>query len=184
MKLHFIRHAKTGANSKGLLSCDVDESLNEEGFQQASALAKYIESIQLDKIWCSPLLRAKQTLAPFLESKDFTPKYVPLLCEGQLNLDPSAPISSPEYALDSNLPTVSESIGRFRGRVSALLAMASGENRDATVVCITHGHFIREALNMFLGASNYTRFPVGNCSDTLLEFGEFQFIHYINRITI
>ncbi|EDM27300.1 phosphoglycerate mutase [Lentisphaera araneosa HTCC2155] len=184
MKLHLIRHAKTRANANGFLSCETEEPLNQEGFQQASLLAKYIATIQFDKIWCSPLLRAIQTLAPFIESARFTPEYWPLLCEGQLNFNALAPISTPEFSKESNLPKASESVGSFRGRVSEFLSMIANENTDKIVICITHGHFIREALNLFLGASNYTRFPVGNCSDTLIELGEHQFIHYVNRTTI
>lgn len=184
MKLHLIRHAKTDANSKGLLSCEIDESLNNEGFQQAENLSNYLNSIEYNTIWCSPLLRAKQTLAPFLKSHEVHPRYISSLCEGQLNLDSSAPIVTPEYLEDSGLPKTPESIGCFRGRVSELISKARNENENSTVICITHGHFIREILNMIMATTNYTRFPVGNCSDTLVEFGETQLIHYVNRTTI
>lgn len=184
MKLHLIRHAQTEENSKGSLECDTDAPLNSDGLQQAVKLSKYLTLLTFNKIWCSPLTRARQTLNPFIKYVQIEPLYSPLLSEGQLNLDPSAPVSTPTLSPQTGLPVVAESIGSFRGRVTAVLSMARALDADATILCITHGHFIRETLNIFLNAANYTRFPIGNCSDTLIEFGKDPIIHYVNRETI
>ena len=184
MKLHLIRHARTAANSKGLLACDPEEPLNSNGTQQAELLAKYLKKLSFDEIWCSPLLRARQTLEPFTECTQVQPQYLSLLCEGQLNLDSSAPILDPELLSESGLPVDSESVGCFRGRVAAFLSQIRALDAEKTLLCLTHGHFIRETLNILLSATNYTRFPIGNCSDTLVELGKDQIIHYVNRTTI
>ena len=184
MKLHLIRHAQTDANYKGLLECDTDEPLNSDGLQQAVKLSNYLKLLTFNEIWSSPLTRTRQTLAPFIKDAQVDPLYSPLLCEGQLNLDPSAPVSTPMLSSQNGLTAVAESIGSFRGRVAAVLSRARALDTDTTVICMTHGHFIRETLNIFLNAANYTRFPIGNCSDTLIEFGKDQIIHYVNKATI
>ncbi|MFV9691904.1 MAG: histidine phosphatase family protein [Desulfobacteria bacterium] len=184
MKLHLIRHCRTDANSKGKLSCDIDEPLNTDGIRQATLLSDYLKTLGIDEIWCSPLLRARQTLSPLLDCSQTEPVFLPLLCEGHLNLDSSAPISAPEFSAESGFPMATESVGSFRGRVAAILSRARAVDVDRTVLCLTRGHFIRETLNIFLDAANYTRFPIGNCSDTLVEFGKDQIIHYVNRTTI
>jgi broad specificity phosphatase PhoE len=62
----FIRHAESIANAKNLIAGRMDYSLTETGKRDADALAAQFASLQhIDLIWCSPLLRAQQTAAPF-----------------------------------------------------------------------------------------------------------------------
>lgn len=89
MKIHLIRHAKTDANSKGLLICDPNEPLSDEGLKQAEKLSEYLKSLDISDIWCSPLPRAIQTIKPFLEYSSRKVTLLPELTEGQLNLDSS-----------------------------------------------------------------------------------------------
>jgi broad specificity phosphatase PhoE len=69
--LFLIRHAESLANSRNLLAGRMDFALTEAGKQDAAALAAdFAESRRLDAIWCSPLLRAQQTAAPFVVACD------------------------------------------------------------------------------------------------------------------
>jgi broad specificity phosphatase PhoE len=69
--LFLIRHAESLANARNLLAGRIDFALTEAGKQDASALAAdFAESRRLDAIWCSPLLRAEQTAAPFVVACD------------------------------------------------------------------------------------------------------------------
>lgn len=176
MKLHLIRHAETNANSKGKLSCSDDEPLNENGFKQAELLKEYLSTIDFTELWCSPLLRARQTIQPFAKGRDIIIE--PLLREGQLNL------SAEEDVIIENRFEREESIPMFRGRCKDFIDKVQASDEDQVIVAITHGHFIREFLNLSLGVQNYTRFPVGNVSDTLIEFGEHPIVHYVNSTPI
>ena len=165
MKIHLIRHAKTDANSRGLLICDPNEPLSEEGLQQADKLNEYLKSLEISEIWCSPLPRAIQTIIPFLEESKKKVTLKPELAEGQLNLDSSVPVEEPTYKnfslpdkfqffYDNNgeiqIPILDETVGQFRGRVSEFIkAIKTLKDVDSLLV-IAHGHFIREFLNMFL----------------------------------
>lgn len=196
MKIHLIRHAKTHANSKGLLICDPNEPLSEEGLKQAEKLCEYLKSLEITEIWCSPLPRAIQTIIPFLEQSKKKVILRPELAEGQLNLDSSVPSEEPsykEFALPDKfkpfynndgkiqIPILDETVGQFRGRVSEFIkAIKELKNIDSLLV-VTHGHYIREFLNMFLECKNCFRFPIKNCSETLIEFSDDIIIHHINK---
>jgi broad specificity phosphatase PhoE len=75
--LFFIRHAESVANARHLLAGRVDFPLSETGKEDAKALAQDFSCAQkIDVLWCSPLLRAQQTAAPFV-----------LACDAPLRID-------------------------------------------------------------------------------------------------
>lgn len=56
IKLYFIRH---GRQNSGL--CNVDVPLDEAGRQQAQLVANRLKAYNIDKLYCSNLIRAKET---------------------------------------------------------------------------------------------------------------------------
>ena len=56
IKLYFIRH---GRQNSGL--CNVDVPLDDAGVRQAKLVAKRMRTYDIDKLYCSHLIRAKQT---------------------------------------------------------------------------------------------------------------------------
>lgn len=75
--LFLIRHAESVANAANLLAGRKDFPLTAGGKRDAAALAEdFASSRTVDAIWCSPLLRAQQTAAPFV-----------LACDAALRLD-------------------------------------------------------------------------------------------------
>ena len=75
--LFLIRHAESVANASHILASRMNFALTEAGKSDAAALASEFSSQwKIDAIWCSPLLRAEQTAAPFL-----------LACDAPLRLD-------------------------------------------------------------------------------------------------
>ncbi len=60
--IYFIRHAQSEANLKRILAARQDFPLTEKGRQEAVLIASEFKDIaQLDRIFCSPLIRAQQT---------------------------------------------------------------------------------------------------------------------------
>lgn len=59
--LYFVRHGQTNHNLNKLLAGRCDIELNEEGLKQAKETALDNKSLNIDLIYCSPLIRAKQT---------------------------------------------------------------------------------------------------------------------------
>jgi broad specificity phosphatase PhoE len=63
--IYFIRHAESEANEQDILASRMDFPLSAKGRADADAIAaEFREMESLDRIVCSPLLRARQTAAP------------------------------------------------------------------------------------------------------------------------
>ena len=59
--LYLIRHGETGGNFEGRFQGIVDNPLNESGIRQAQMLGMAFSLSQVDVLYTSPLLRARQT---------------------------------------------------------------------------------------------------------------------------
>ena len=59
--LYFIRHGQTNHNANKLLAGRCDIELNEVGLEQAKIASDNCRGLNIDLIYCSPLIRAKQT---------------------------------------------------------------------------------------------------------------------------
>ena len=57
----FIRHGQTGFNTERRLQGAMPVPINERGEQESRALAEYLRTRQIDALYASPRLRAKQT---------------------------------------------------------------------------------------------------------------------------
>ena len=64
LKLLLIRHAQTLGNLEGRMEGQTSTPLSQQGWQQARRLGQYLlaENWYPTQIYCSPLLRATQTL--------------------------------------------------------------------------------------------------------------------------
>lgn len=62
MDLIFLRHGQTDWNLAGRLQGRTDIPLNDTGIQSAEKARKILKNYHFDAIYCSPLLRARQTL--------------------------------------------------------------------------------------------------------------------------
>lgn len=59
--IYFIRHGETDYNKKHIMQGWLDIPLNETGLTQAEEAKQICKNLQIDLIYSSPLLRAKQT---------------------------------------------------------------------------------------------------------------------------
>lgn len=59
--LYFVRHGQTNHNLNKLLAGHCDVELNDTGLKQAKLAAENASNLKIDLIYCSPLIRAKQT---------------------------------------------------------------------------------------------------------------------------
>ncbi len=62
MDLIFLRHGKTDWNNDGRLQGRTDVPLNKEGIAGAKAAGEILKNEKFDAVYCSPLLRTRQTL--------------------------------------------------------------------------------------------------------------------------
>lgn len=61
MKIYIVRHGETDWNKKGIIQGSTDIVLNDTGIAQAYQTKQLLELINFDCIYCSPLMRARQT---------------------------------------------------------------------------------------------------------------------------
>ena len=69
MELYAVRHGQTAWNAMKKMQGSVDIPLNEIGLAQAQETKNNLREIRVDRIFCSPLMRAKQTAAAINEQR-------------------------------------------------------------------------------------------------------------------
>ena len=79
MKITLLRHAEVQEEYRGKYNGHIDIGLSKKGKAQAKALAHKFEDIVFERVYCSDLLRAKETLQPFAQAKNAI--YTPMLRE-------------------------------------------------------------------------------------------------------
>lgn len=62
MKLYVIRHGQTACNIQNKYNCRYDEDINEVGIEQAKKASKFVNDLNIDLIYCSPMKRTKHTM--------------------------------------------------------------------------------------------------------------------------
>ena len=68
--IYMIRHARSIANDTGMFGGITDYELCQEGLKQAQELSERLKEYEVDKIYCSPLKRAIQTITPTAKMKN------------------------------------------------------------------------------------------------------------------
>lgn len=71
--IYFVRHGETDFNKFQVSQGQLDTSLNYQGLKEAQAVAEKLKDYKFDIIFCSPLIRAKQTLEYILKYHKLTP---------------------------------------------------------------------------------------------------------------
>lgn len=81
MEIIFVRHGKTSWNKEKKMQGNVDIPLSEEGIIHAEKMAAKLENKKIDIAFCSPLVRAKQTLEIINNTRE---EKIPVLYEEAL----------------------------------------------------------------------------------------------------
>lgn len=141
-QLFFIRHADA--------SKETPYGLTEQGIKSLHALKLYFHSIQIDKIYSSPLLRAVQTVQAIAEEKK-----LPVLELDQLK----ERVLADEFIEDFDSFVRSqwenfgyklkggESLYEVRQRASSVIHKIANSSKGKRVIIGTHGTFLSVYLN-------------------------------------
>ena len=70
MKLLIVRHGETEENNKKILQGILPGRLTKLGEEQAKELGRKLRKYKIDKIYCSPIDRCRQTLEIALQQMD------------------------------------------------------------------------------------------------------------------
>jgi broad specificity phosphatase PhoE len=153
-----IRHGTTQGIEQGLLQGSTDSPLSPRGLREAQLTAGALKTRSINKCYCSPLGRTRETAAIICQPLGITPIYLEDLqeydfgsMEGQGFFKPPEEDASLFIKLKSLVTMVrvdrsGESIACFRRRVRGVWQFLLEQNLEGQNLIITHGLFI----NMFM----------------------------------
>lgn len=159
MRILIIRHGESEADILNVHEGRADFNLTETGHAQAKAMAKYVkEHYKVDRIYASTLKRAFQTATHLSEEVNISIETDENLMEFNNGLlaGLSWEEANERYPRVLNLPLhesvyEQESKLEFRYRAEYILSKIISENqKEATVVIVTHGGMINQLYHAFL----------------------------------
>ncbi|MCI9073864.1 MAG: histidine phosphatase family protein [Lachnospiraceae bacterium] len=159
MRILVIRHGESEADLLDVHEGRADFELTERGRRQAAAMACHVkENYDVSAIYCSTLMRARQTAGYLSEAMG-----IPLIPDERLMEFNNGLIAGLERAVArekyppvKDLPLHAsvyeqESILEFRFRADYMLSKIISEtDSDATVAVITHGGMVNQLYRAFL----------------------------------
>ena len=75
--LYVVRHGETDWNVEPMKFQGIsDTPLNDNGREQANALAEQLKDIKFDAVYCSPLVRARETCEIILNNNEHDGKII------------------------------------------------------------------------------------------------------------
>lgn len=201
MDIYLIRHGETDYNKGKRLQGTVDIPLNEKGIELAKKTAEGMKDIRFDRIYTSPLIRAKKTAEILRGNRKV--EIIPTDglreisfgdYEGLTILDGKYNIPDPDFLNFFNAPEKyhtppnGESIEHLKIRTSSFIRgiMNDPENEHMTFLMASHGAAIRGILSGLLDLPLEKFWDGGvhkNCAVTLLhaEKGTFEVV-FENRV--
>jgi probable phosphoglycerate mutase len=175
MHLYMIRHGQSYVNLKDWDGGNQDMPLTELGQQQAALLGEWLPRHlpQIDVLYCSTMLRTRETAVPLTTAYGLTPIYDDRIREIGNNRADQTPWPSdglPEYGefwgserpfstITPNHPA-GESLMHFRIRVGAFIEELIEKHREQTVVVVCHGGVIELAYDHLFNIGPWRRAEV------------------------
>ena len=180
-RLYLIRHGETDSNKSYRFQGQTDIELNAKGRVQAQLLAEHFKDIKLDKIYCSSLLRARQTAEPVAQTHGLAIETVDDIKEiafGEWEgmtfdeINAKWPGEIDAFFKNPALCHVpgGENFTAVAARVEPFFKRCLAEMDDKDIAIVSHGGIIRVLLCLFLDVdlNNIWNFSVGNCSTSTL----------------
>ncbi|HNX13683.1 MAG TPA: histidine phosphatase family protein [Oscillospiraceae bacterium] len=177
MHLYVARHGETDNNVQGKYAGSSDVPLNQNGLQQAEALAQKLADIKFDVTVSSPLARARKTAETILNRCPETPLVIiKIFAERSVGVfegltKEEAKNQYPELfnrwctrQLD-DAPTGGETIRQFEAGIISGLEELKTRFPDKTVLLVCHG-FVSRMINKQLKGLSYEEmhgFTLNNC---------------------
>ncbi len=181
-KLFLLRHGEVESRYQRVFGGTIDMDLSPQGHVQAVALANYLKGTPLNSIYCSPMKRAQQTLAPLISQYSFPAKTVDDFHEvhfgdwtglGWQEVFEKYQISAFQW-LDlmdkAELPN-GECSQKFRQRIEPELRKIIAQHSGESVAIVCHGGVIRMILSILLNLplAKFAHFEIDYASLTQLR---------------
>lgn len=179
MKLYLARHGQTVWNRRDVVCGRTDIPLTEKGLAQAQTLADQAEQTAINEIWCSPLIRARQTAQAVADRLGLTVKIDERLIEQNFGMYEEVYRFDPEYLevrqnLLMRFPGGGESIADVIARSYAVVEDIRANHPDKTILLVSHGAFCRALNTWFVPTKcdEFFHFRLENCQLVEYELDE------------
>ena len=153
--IYFVRHGQTDYNLKEIIQGASDIELNETGIKQAYQTKEKLKDIKFDKIYSSPLKRAKKTAEIIGEDRKITVEVDDRLKEISFGINEGNKYGTYDYYgfwnyNNPHLYSEAEDVRDFLKRVSNFLD--SLNNIDAgNILLVAHGGVAKAVAAYFNG---------------------------------
>lgn len=199
--LYLIRHGRSDFDSAEMSATargdQWDPPLSDEGRNQAALLANRLRLMDLGTaaVYCSPLRRTRETVAPYADPAGIEVTFDDELIEAHIGGWEGLPFEEivasdtelvhrirNQQAIWSRAPG-GESEGDFRARIVTAVDAIVASHADRDVVVVAHGGVINAYCGAVLGLSSAMFFLPENTSINSVELdGERRTIRFLNDI--
>ena len=154
--IYIVRHGQTDWNKQKVMQGQIDVPLNETGKEQARELGEKLKDIVFDHIFCSPLLRTRQTLENLKLKSNTRIIYDDRLKERNYGEFEKTKKSSFDYNLFWNYSenikyTKAEQCQDFFKRVIEFFDEIKKNYKDKNILIVTHAGITKVAKCYFDG---------------------------------
>lgn len=148
MKLYVARHGETVWNVRNVVCGRTDIPLTEKGLEQAKALAEQAAQTEIDTIWCSPLIRARQTAQAVADRLELPVTIDQRLIEQNFGSYEGVYRFDEKYLefrenLLVHFPGGGESIAQVMARAYGVVEDIRKNYANRTVLLVSHGAYCR-----------------------------------------
>ncbi|HPC37739.1 MAG TPA: alpha-ribazole phosphatase [Exilispira sp.] len=186
MLIYLIRHGETKWNLDFKVQGKKDVPLNENGISQANILAKYFENKDIDMIYSSNLMRAKETANIIAKKLNKNVQIVEDLQEinfgvwegyywEDIKIEYKDFLKRWENDLENIPVPEGESYGQVQKRVyKAFNQIISKHDRSSNIIIVSHGVSIKVLIAKILDIPirNLRKFSMDNASISIVEYNE------------
>ena len=151
MELLLIRHALPLRIDEGAVDGPADPALSEVGHLQARALSDWLAAEHVDALWCSPMRRARETVAPVAERLQLEARLEDGLAEFDREALSDIPIEELKAAGDPRWNEVPEQPEHFRRVVVEAVEGIVAAHAGHRVAVVCHGGVINAYAAHVLG---------------------------------
>jgi probable phosphoglycerate mutase len=188
--LHLIRHGRSDMSSTDMVDTprgrQWDPPLDDLGRGQARKLAARLSMLDPPPaaVYCSPMRRTRETVAPYVERSGVEVTFDDELIEANIGEWEGLPFEEILASDDDILPLVrasraiwsrapgGEQIAPFRERVRRAIDAIVERHPDGDIVVVCHGGVINAYIGPLLGIENEMFFLPENTSVSSVEFDD------------
>lgn len=144
MRVLLIRHGQTDWNKERILQGTQDIPLNEVGLQQAEVAHESLKDEHIDIVFCSPLIRTRQTAEAILKGRDIPVIYDERIVERRFGVAEGKSTSEIDFNATwvPGQPPMYEGMETFEmllERITDFFDDIYEKYKDKTVLVVTHG---------------------------------------------